>query len=76
MSHFMPHELVHDSYAFMLREPMYLHMYIHASVVKRMGHELTCEAWIDAWTGSWPGSWTGESQSDFMIYALNCILQN
>ena len=73
-SHFMPHELVHDSYAFMLREPMHLRMYVYASVAKRMSHELTCEAWIDSWTGSWPGSWTGGSQSNFVIYALNCIL--
>ena len=53
-----------------------LHTYVHASVAKCMGHELTREAWSDSWTGSWPGSWTGESQSDFTIYALNCILQN
>ena len=43
-SYFMPHELVHDSYAFMLREPMHLRMYVYASVAKRMSHELTCEA--------------------------------
>ena len=40
----MPHELVRDSYAFMLHEPMHLHTYVHASVAKRMGHELTREA--------------------------------
>ena len=43
-SHFMPHELVHDSYAFMLGEPMHLRMYVYASVAKRMSHKLTCEA--------------------------------
>ena len=44
----MPHELVHDSYAFMLCEPMHLHTYEHASVAKRMTHELTREALIDS----------------------------
>ena len=43
-SHFMPHRLVHDSYTFMLREAMYLHTHIHASIVKHMGHEITREA--------------------------------
>ena len=61
---------------FMLREPMHLHTYLHASVAKRIGHELTREVWIDSWTGSWPGSWTSESRNDFIIYALNCILQS
>ena len=40
-SYFMPQELVRDSYAFMLHEPMHLHIYVHAC--KRMGHELTRE---------------------------------
>ena len=44
MSYFMPQELVCDSYTFMLHEPMHLHIYIHASVAKRMGHDLTREA--------------------------------
>ena len=39
-----PHELVRDSYAFMLREPMHLHTYVHASIAKRTSHELTREA--------------------------------
>ena len=30
--------------AFMLRETMHLHIYVHASVAKRMGHELTRKA--------------------------------
>ena len=28
----MPHELVRNLYAFMLREPMHLHTYVHVSV--------------------------------------------
>ena len=41
---FMPHELVRDSYAFMLHEHMHLRAYIHASIAKRISHELTHKA--------------------------------
>ena len=37
-------ELVRDSYAFVLHEPMHLRAYVHASIAKRMSHELTREA--------------------------------
>ena len=48
MSHFMSHELVRDSYTFILHGPMHLHTYVHASIVKCMDHELTREALTDS----------------------------
>ena len=43
----MPHELIHDSYAFVLYKPMHLHTYVydlvHELVHELVNHEVTLQ---------------------------------